>query len=282
MLVGESRRTIAHGPSLRNFTGYHSEVQNNESQPPYHIASVDRALRLLILLRSHPRLRVAEAAAELGVAPSTAHRLLGVLVYRGFAAQDPRTRAYLPGPALIGIGMGAVANLDVRRKAAPLLELLVAETGETASLQVLEGREVRFLDSVESLNAVRVSSRAGVVLPAALSSGGKVLLAKASPDTLDRLYPEEIVPAFPPAPASSRSALLAELEDVRELGYSVNHAEKVRGLVAVGMAVPSWDDRPLAALSVAGPTARMDDYAVDQAVEALRRATRRLAAELSR
>lgn len=267
---------------MRNFAGYHSEMQNSEVQPPYHIASVDRALRLLSLLRSHSSLRVAEAAAELGVAPSTAHRLLGVLVYRGFAAQDPRSRVYIPGPALIGIGIGAVANLDVRRKAAPLLELLVAETGETASLQILEGREVRFVDSVESLKAVRVGSRAGVVLPAAVSSGGKVLLASVSTEALERLYPEEIVPSFPPAPAISRSALVAELEDVRKRGYSVNHADKVRGLVAVGMAVPSWNDRPLAALTVAGPTARMDDDAVDQAVDALRRATRHLAAELSR
>lgn len=53
-------------------------------RPTYAIESVDHALQLLLVLQHHGRLRGAEAAAELGVARSTAHRLLGMLRYRGF------------------------------------------------------------------------------------------------------------------------------------------------------------------------------------------------------
>ncbi|WP_372506114.1 helix-turn-helix domain-containing protein [Streptomyces malaysiensis] len=68
-----------------------------KTPPTYAIASVDHALRLATMLRFEGSLRVAEAAERLGVAQSTAHRLLQMLVYRDFAVQD-ETRVYRAGP----------------------------------------------------------------------------------------------------------------------------------------------------------------------------------------
>ena len=73
-----------------------------QKRPTYSIEAVDNALQLLQLLRDGGALRLKDAADELGVAPSTAHRLLAMLVYRGFAVQD-ETRRYVPGPAM-GVG----------------------------------------------------------------------------------------------------------------------------------------------------------------------------------
>jgi DNA-binding IclR family transcriptional regulator len=251
---------------------------NKAPLPPYHITSVDHALRLLLLLKSKPSIRVAEAADELDVARSTAHRLLAMLVYRGFVTQNKATRAYLPGPVLIEVGMGALSGLDIRRKARPFLDRLVSETGETASLQILEGSDVRFVDSVESPNAVRVASRAGVTLPAHASSGGKMLLAALPVEAVLRLYPNEKLPAVTNATTVSRKTLLEELELARAQGYSVNHQESEPGLVAVGVPLPDRSGINLGALTVAGPTARMDAEGVERAVRALRAAS----VELSR
>lgn len=251
---------------------------NTAAPPPYHITSVDHVLQLLLLLRSKPSIRVAEAADELNVARSTAHRLLAMLVYRGFVTQDKKTRAYLPGPALIEVGMGALTGLDIRRKARPYLDRLVVETGETASLQILQGSDVRFVDSVESSNAVRVASRAGVTLPAHASSGGKMLLAALTDDAVLRLYPNEKLPAVTHATTTSRKVLLKELEAARAKGYSVNHGESEPGLVAVGVPLPDRNGGNLGALTVAGPTARMDADGVERCVAALRAAS----ADLSR
>lgn len=253
---------------------------NTASLPPYHITSVDHALRLLLLLKSRPSIRVAEAADELQVARSTAHRLLAMLVYRGFVTQDKSTRVYLPGPALIEVGMGALTGLDIRRKARPFLDQLVAETGETASLQILQGSDVRFVDSVESLNAVRVASRAGVTLPAHASSGGKMLLAAMAPEAVFRLYPNEKLPAVTHATTTSRTVLMEELELARTQGYSVNDGESEPGLVAVGVPLPDRNGGNLGALTVAGPTARMDTAGVERAVAALRAACTELSRSL--
>ena len=80
-------------------TTYSLSVQQNPSDP-YRIDSVDRAMQLLSLLTERSHLSVTEAATELGVAPSTAHRLLTTMAGRGFVVQGARRR-YHPGPALL-------------------------------------------------------------------------------------------------------------------------------------------------------------------------------------
>ena len=57
-------------------------------EPAYPIASVNNALRLLLLFRGQPRVRLSEASEHLGVAHSTAHRLLAMLAYHGFVRQE--------------------------------------------------------------------------------------------------------------------------------------------------------------------------------------------------
>jgi DNA-binding IclR family transcriptional regulator len=85
-----------------------SAVQKPQAAPAYPIASVDNALRLLMLFRDTPRVRLSEASEHLGVAHSTAHRLMAMLAYHGFVRQEPGSRAYLAGPALVEIGLAAV------------------------------------------------------------------------------------------------------------------------------------------------------------------------------
>ena len=75
------------------------------------LTSVDNALWLLQLAAERQALRVSEAADLLGVARSTAHRLLSALRRRDFLMQDRPNGAYRPGPALHAIGMAAISRL---------------------------------------------------------------------------------------------------------------------------------------------------------------------------
>ena len=75
-----------------------------KNKPAYAIASVDAALLLATLLKQEGPIRVSDAADRLGVSGSTAHRLLGMLVYRDFAEQLP-DRRYGPGRLMQGGGL---------------------------------------------------------------------------------------------------------------------------------------------------------------------------------
>jgi DNA-binding IclR family transcriptional regulator len=179
--------------------------------------------------------------------------------------------------------MGALAQMDVRQRARPFLEHVALLTGETTSLLILDGTQARFVDSVESVNAVRVGSRVGVSLPAHIASGGKAMLACMSDRALLALYPtEDLGQAFTPTTIVTRTALLAELATVRGQGYAVNHGESASGLTAIGVAIRGGDQIPVAALATAAPATRTDSAKVEEIASALRDAAREIEQHLAR
>lgn len=243
------------------------------------VGSVDSALHLLSAFRDHPSLAVKESAELLGVAPSTAHRLLSTLQANGFVTQDPVTRRYGPGPALLGVALASLRRVDVRRVARPHLAALSVETRETVNLAVPEGATVRIIDSVEGSEVVRVSARTGEVVPAHLSAAGKVLLAGLRDDEVLRLVPDAQLLGGGGAPGS-RQELLAELADVRRQGYATSYEESARGLAAVGVGVRDARGRMLAAISVSVPAERLQPERVEVIAAAVRHRAARIEEEL--
>ena len=249
-------------------------------KPAYPIESVDKALVLLLLLRERRVLTVSDAGRELGVAASTAHRLLAMLQYRGFVAQDPATKAYALGPILAELGLAAVRGMDIRTEARPVMERLVAEVGETAHLGVLRGTEVLFLESVESNRALRVADRTGMTLPAHASAVGKALLAGLPTEQIPILYPDPELPAFRPNTITCRDDLERALALVRERGYATNADESEAGVSGVAAPIRDSTGRVRAALTVSAPTSRLTEEQVAAIAPATVRAAEEIGARL--
>lgn len=232
--------------------------------PRYPIESVDNALRLLALFRDSSQLRVKEVAEALDVASGTAHRLLAMLVYRGYVSQDPETKLYRPGVTLLSIGLQASQRSDLRAVARPHLEKLSAALDETIQLATLEGNSVFFLDGCESSKALRVTTRAGTVHPAHCTSVGKVLLAHLSRDQIVELYPDEKLPRTAENSIGLRSQLLLELDRIRERGFATNFGELEDGAGSVAAAVIGRNGHPVAALGAGAPLSRLDDLRMEE------------------
>jgi IclR family transcriptional regulator, acetate operon repressor len=230
-----------------------------KTRPTYPIESVDHALQLAQLLQQEDSLGVAQAAQRLGVARSTAHRLLAMLVYRDFAEQGGDHR-YRAGPLLRRAAAVPRGTGLLREVARPRLHALVARTGETATLQVRVGAEVRFVEAVECDRALRVGDPAGRIVPAHQASGGKALLAALSDRQVADLYVAGDV---------DLPGLLRELARVRARGFAVNDGEPENGLTDIGVLVRGPDHQPLAALSLALPSIRFDRANVPGYVAAL-------------
>jgi IclR family acetate operon transcriptional repressor len=230
--------------------------------PAYPISSVDNALRLLQLFREQDSVRLTEACSYLDVAHSTAHRLLAMLVHHGFVRQDPRTRAYRPGPTLIDIGFAVVQRMDVRAQARPFVEELAAKFEETVHLVILEGTQVRYVDAVESTRALRVAPRMGSMLPAHCTSAGKALLADLPAGLLAKMYadPTSLAPQTDRS-LSTLAQLSAALETVRDTGYATNYEETEEGVGSVAIALRNEAGDALAAVAVAVPISRLNQAA---------------------
>jgi DNA-binding IclR family transcriptional regulator len=201
---------------------------------------------------------VSRAADVLGVARSTAHRLFAVLQAHGFAYQDPASRAYGAGSGLLRLGLAAVKNLELRKVARPEIERLAAELGETVHLITREGAHTFVLDSVESTEAVRVSSRIGGSMPANTTAAGKVLLSQLDAEQVESVMGPEPLPARTANSITKHAALARELRKIRERGYSTNDAENEPDIAAVSVAIPAVRGVQAAAISVAAPAMRVN------------------------
>ena len=237
--------------------------------PQYPIESVDNALKVLLLLGERDELRLTEVSEYLGVASSTAHRLLAMLQYRGFVRQNGQTKAYGPGTALTGVAFAILRRNDFRRILHPHLERLNLELQETVHLAMLDGNVVRFVDAIESPKAVRVASRLGRSMPAHCTSTGKSMLARLSADELHRLYPHEHLEPLTEHSISSRTALERDLATVRERGYATSNEESEPGVSSVSVAFSPELAPARISVNVSLPTSRMSTSVRRAIVDAL-------------
>ncbi|MET8878388.1 IclR family transcriptional regulator [Nocardia sp. NPDC004604] len=255
-------------------------------KPAYMLESVDNALRLVQLLRDVGAVRLSDAAAELGVAPSTAHRLFAMLLYRGFAVQD-EARRYHPGPAM---GAGPARRgwtREFTELSRPHMEALASRCGETVNLVIRVGTQVRFLLSAESNEMLRVGDRQGQVLDAERTAGGKILLAELREETLAQLYlrpadwPEpESTPGDRTMPPEQFEVFVRELTACRQAGFAINLQQTEVGIAAFGMAVRNRAGVALGAISVSIPVVRYQQHLRGPLIAQMQSAVRGMEADV--
>ncbi len=219
-----------------------------KNKPTYGIESVDHALYLAQILQEGP-LRLTDAAARLNVSRSTAHRLLSMLVYRDFAEQGP-DRRYHREPALQPLDATAAPVALLRRVALPHLQTLMSRVGETVTLVVLAGSDVRFIATVECDRILRVGDREGRAMPAHLASGGKAILAA--------MPREDVTSLIEKVDGVNPTGLRRSLGLVRMRGFAINDQATEKGLTAIGMVVRDPAGNPTAAIAIAMPSCRFD------------------------
>lgn len=247
----------------------------NKSSP---VESVDRALLLLMRMRDQGPLSVKAAADQLDVAPSTAHRLLSALTFRGFAAQD-HDRHYRLGPALTDRSAEAFSTQLIRKHAHEALVELQQTVGETVQLMVLRGGNIQFIDGIESKRTLRVGMRVGDKMPAFVSAGGKAMLARLTNTELEDLYRSGL-PTWPTGRITTMATLKRSMTRIRREGFGTNFEETEQGVVGLGVSINDADGRPVAAITTATPSIRFERADMPTHLTALHRAAEGITTQL--
>lgn len=197
---------------------------------------------------------VTELAREIGLTKSNAHRLLQTLVAQGFLRHEAAQGTYAASLKLWELGVGVLAQLDVRDYAEPYLRGLAKRSGEIVNLAILDGAHVLFIERLEAGVPVR-SGYVGVRAPAHALATGKALLAFADEAVVAEACRRPN--AFTRRTITDPATLRRELAAVRRQGYAMNRGEW-RELVN-SIAAPAWGPRgqPAAAIGVTGPKERM-------------------------
>jgi DNA-binding IclR family transcriptional regulator len=221
-----------------------------------------------------PQRGLAELARAVGLNKTTAFRMLSALADEGMVERTPAGDAYRLGPELLLLAGRAGRAHDLRAAARAELEALARATRETATLEVLVGRETLILDEATGGHMIGARPSLGTSWPAHATSTGKVLLAHLEGEQRHGAL-RGAWPALTARTVTDAAALARALARVRAQGYAIAQEELEAGFVAVAAPVRDASGAVVAALSVGGPKARLS-------AEALRSCARRVVAAAQR
>jgi IclR family transcriptional regulator, acetate operon repressor len=225
------------------------------------VQSLSRALSLLeALARSHDGLTLTELAQTVGLAPSTAHRLLTTLQQVRFARFDPLASVWQVGVQAFITGSSFARTRDITMMARPYLRQLMEESGETVNLYVAEDGEAVCMAQVECRQMMRAIARPGGRVKMHCSGAGKAILARLSEREIGKILERHGLARFTDKTLTTPKDLKAALEEVRARGYAIDDEEHEVGLRCVAAPVLDEHGAPLAGISISGPTARIPDH----------------------
>jgi DNA-binding IclR family transcriptional regulator len=219
---------------------------------------IDRVAEILrCFTPATPLLTYSQIVARTGLSKATAHRLLASMEDNGLVRRVRAGGAYALGYSMLRWATIAQQSSDLRALARPLLEELVAATGETAVLMIRDGDRALCLDRVDSPQPLRLAMKIGDRVWLHAGSSARVLLAYLDDAELERLVAELGLPRFLPNTIGDLATLRAELARVRGLGYATSVEERDAG--AAGVTAPVFDSLGdlVAAIGIVGPLSRL-------------------------
>ncbi|HEY8369908.1 MAG TPA: IclR family transcriptional regulator, partial [Thermodesulfobacteriota bacterium] len=203
---------------------------------------------------------VHEVARGVGLHPSTAYRLLTVLARHQFVQPTPEGGRYGLGLRLLELGNRVLDSLELRTRARPVLEELMAKTRETVFLMVLDGDTGIYVDRIESPQRIRVAANLGYREYLHCSAVGKAILAHVPADRLARILAAGL-PRLTARTITDPDRLRRHVLEVARRGFAIDDEEGEEGLRCVGAPIFDHQGNVVASVSVSGPAYRLS---VDQ------------------
>ena len=201
--------------------------------------------------------RLSDLARAVDMPKATVYRILATLESRGFLDRG-EDGGYRMARKLYDLQQRHPIEQILNRVAPPKMEDLAKLCRETVNLGILDGGEVVVINTVESPQTIRMSSKVGNRRCLHTTAIGKILLAALPEKEMLRLIRIKGLPRLTPHTLVNRTALLAELDRVRERGYAIDNQENELDGRCIGAPVLGPDGRVVAALSISGPVFRMD------------------------
>jgi DNA-binding IclR family transcriptional regulator len=224
----------------------------------HSIQVVERMMRLIDALAgtSNP-VALKHLAAATGLHPSTAHRILNVMVAERMAERvEPGT--YRLGMRLLELGNVVKSRISVRELALPAMRRLHEATGETVNLSVRAGDEIVYVErATGNRSMMRVVQLEGVRAPLHITAAGKLFLLDEGADAAAAYARRTSLKSYTRHSLSSLTALKRELERIGRDGHAVDNEEAEIGVRCVAAPVRDDSGKMIAGLSLSAPAERM-------------------------
>lgn len=259
------------GSDRQRAGGQRSAGQRSDAQ---RVQVVERAFDLLnALMALGGSATAGQLKSETGLAGPTVHRLLHTLIGRGLIHQLP-DRRYALGANLVPLGEAATRQLG--GLAVPQMQSLVGELGESVNMAAMESEMVVYIAQAPSPQSMRMFTEVGRRAYMHSTGVGKAMLSTMEPQRVREVLGSTGMPSMTAKTLTRPDSLLEQLPVIIRQGYALDDEEQELGVRCLAVPVPQGPTRM--ALSVSGPTARVDDAFVRHAVPLMKRT----AAEIGR
>lgn len=231
------------------------------------VNSLAKGFRVLEAFTSEePELVLAEIARRAALDNATTFRLLNTLVMLGYVEKVADSRRFRLTLKCLDLGFNAIAHSDLRTQARPVLRSLVGEMNEAASIGVLEGAEVVYIERMQAgMTRLGVDVRIGSRVPVHSTAIGHAILGFLSREEQERILALAPLKKVTERTVTDRRTLLQRFKQVRARGYAVSDQENVTGLCVLAAPILDSDGFPVAGLSVAAPAFRMSARSFEDA-----------------
>jgi DNA-binding IclR family transcriptional regulator len=219
------------------------------------VKSVERTFEIIGGLQELDGAGVTELSTYLGLPKSTVHNYLSTLEQESYVVRDDGT--YRVGLRFLEHGAYARNQLQLFDIARPEMDRLADETGELCNLLVEEHGVGTYLYRSSGEHAVQVKEHIGTRVALHSTALGKAILAHLPTERVDEIVDQHGLPAATDQTVTDREELESQLETVRERGVAFDDEERLPGLRCVAAPILSNDDRVLGAISISGPSHRL-------------------------
>lgn len=222
------------------------------------MSTIGKALSLLDLICELDKdIGLSDLARLSALDKATARRFLVALEKHGFVEQDEETRRYRLGAAPVRLARIRQTRFPFIAVATPFVRALAEEAGETVHLSEFSGGRLSTIHVEDSAQAHRVIIDVGAALPFHATASGLAYLAFLPSGEIDHALARPLE-RFSAETATDAGAVRALLRETVERGYSINQQGFEMGVISAAAPILAPSGRPMGALAVAAPTARVD------------------------
>ena len=230
--------------------------RNGAGGNAYSVPAIHRTLDIVEALVRQRTVTVSELHRQFKIPKSSAYAILQTLKSRGYVDKDDDDRYSLTWH-LFTLGSEMMENLDLRNATYSLLQELTNHAQLTGHIGVLDHNQVVYIEKIEVLTSVRLTTWLGRRICAHSSAMGKALLAFLPEAEVDALLGKGSLPRLTPKTITSPARLKLELARVRKVGYSVGDEQNELGIRSVAAPIFDRTGRPIAAVNLGASTLHM-------------------------
>ena len=258
------------------------ELDPGKKAKQMELKTIEKALMVFnCFAQGDTSVSTTELAIRLNTNKATMSRVLSTLRKYDYLEQDPRTRKYRLGSAMVEMARAVHRSLDgnVTSVVAPIANQLRDTVGETVHLEVLSGNNLYLAYVAVTPNPISLNIGVGDQVMPHAHAGSKAIVAFSPPDVIDNWLKKDFS-SYTKNTITEPALLRKEYRKIRETGIAYDFGGYYEEINAIGAPIFNHENTPVAGLLIVVPSYRMQDKWEQRYIDELKKAANLISSQL--